>query len=99
MSDTSVDLLTIFKVYQEIKLLSKKRRLKYLEERYLVEKKMRSNNAILAFILRKRRRALFKRSCWIVPELRINEHGKFWEITVPNYTSKFFFLFCSLIYI
>lgn len=58
------------------------------DKRSMVEKQRKRNRAILALLLRRRQRRMFERSYWVQSELILREHGKFWEMAVPQYTGK-----------
>lgn len=63
-----------------------KRKLLYLRKRAELERIRSRNKVLMATWMKKRIR---HRSCWVLPELLNPAHGKFWEVTVPEYSGRY----------
>ena len=87
MMNTQIDLLQKLTLIILTKNASKQKDL-YLTQREIIKKKIKARKLLATFILRNKRRRMFRRSCWIQPELAFNIIGKYWEEQVPLYTGN-----------
>ena len=81
---------SIISIILAIKNAAKQRQKLFLMEQKVIEKRIRARKLLAVRILRNKRRRMFRRSCWIQPELALDVIGKYWEEQVPLYTDNIY---------
>jgi len=60
------------------------RRKQVKKEKLFLLRRREKYRVLIALLLQSRRRRSFIKSCWIQSKLFLKDHGKFWEICVPQ---------------
>lgn len=83
MDGELLNILHVIQCFMYVISHQKKKRLKYDAEKLTILKRQKRRRLILTQLLKQK-----IRNCWVQPELLLNNHGNFWEVTVPNYTGN-----------